>query len=372
MRSHTDENEQSTVYQYAIGKFEEAELKSLEKAGEKPIIVALFDENDGAENATYAIEHFENDGCKVYPVSPERGLAYLNSPEFRELEYINGILLPGGSDIPTQASHDARKEFEEKLIDLAEKNDIPLLGICRGQQIIGYQNGLNLRSFSDDAVGTHYGHANKIRQATHNFTINNDISVYKGSQLFNALSAKIFGKPNENKYDYNVACMHHQRLTPSLLENPKVKITAIDQDDNSIEGIQMSTGKYMTVGYQHHPEAIATPARQQRAEKLESIREEKDNADMFHYQDPDMVLLSAYKAKQKADVAKEKSVEEKIANVELELFTDQVKHKFIGQRYGDSIPKANPPTFTHRFFQLFTKQSPHGLKQEARKLMQNK
>lgn len=60
------------------------------------------------------------------------------------------VLLPGGGDVPDEyydsnvevISQDNRNLMEKKLIDFAINNNIPLLGICRGMQMInGFLGG---------------------------------------------------------------------------------------------------------------------------------------------------------------------------------------------------------------------------------------
>ena len=53
----------------------------------------------------------------------------------------DGIILSGGNDLGCYSSRD---ETEYSLIAYAEKNKLPLLGICRGMQIIGVKAGSNL------------------------------------------------------------------------------------------------------------------------------------------------------------------------------------------------------------------------------------
>ncbi len=53
----------------------------------------------------------------------------------------NGIVLSGGEDIGTNKLRDAAEYF---LIKFAKKNNIPILGICRGMQILAKYFGSKL------------------------------------------------------------------------------------------------------------------------------------------------------------------------------------------------------------------------------------
>jgi len=70
------------------------------------------------------------------------------------LESVNvgAILLSGGNDI---GSTDQRDLTERCLLAWAEKNRKPVLGICRGMQMMGVCKGVELVKV-DDHVGTHH------------------------------------------------------------------------------------------------------------------------------------------------------------------------------------------------------------------------
>jgi putative glutamine amidotransferase len=59
---------------------------------------------------------------------------------------VSGIVLTGGNDL-TAYGGDApeRDETEAALLDLAEKRDLPVLGVCRGMQVIQHRFGTRLQ-----------------------------------------------------------------------------------------------------------------------------------------------------------------------------------------------------------------------------------
>ncbi len=356
------EKEKSTNYQYALNKDNQEKLKQFSTKGKKPTIIALYDEKDGATNADRAILDFKEKGLEVVSVTPARGIEH---PVFKEKNF-DGIYLPGGSDVPIHDKHDPRKNFEEQLIDKACQEDIPLLGICRGQQIIGFHNGLNLGDLPEKEFGEHYSHAGDISHDAHNVFLNSTVQVEKDSNLHDALADKVFGHSSEeNNFVYDVACLHHQRLTSSFFKNPAVKTTSYDTFDDTIESIEAPTnknGKYHILGFQHHPEVITSAARNQRTKELAKISDEKNNVEMFHYRDPEMGQYLELKARQKRSSVYKQPTEERIANAELELFTDQVKHKFLDQHSPvKPAPSENPTTknasfgdLSDRLFNLFS------------------
>ena len=67
---------------------------------------------------------------------------------------INGIILSGGNDLGESKKRD---NVEKIIIKFAKNNKIPLLGICRGMQILSKINGSNLKE-----VKNHIGRKHKI------------------------------------------------------------------------------------------------------------------------------------------------------------------------------------------------------------------
>jgi len=61
-------------------------------------------------------------------------------------EGVSGIVLTGGNDL-TAYGGDAsdRDETETALLDLAERRDLPVLGVCRGMQMIQHRFGVRLQ-----------------------------------------------------------------------------------------------------------------------------------------------------------------------------------------------------------------------------------
>src|SRR5579872_2208630 len=61
-------------------------------------------------------------------------------------EKVDGIVLTGGNDLAAYGG-DARDrdETENALLDLAERRDLALLGVCRGMQVIQHRFGTCLK-----------------------------------------------------------------------------------------------------------------------------------------------------------------------------------------------------------------------------------
>lgn len=83
---------------------------------------------------------------------------------FKEFD-INGVLLTGGNDL-FSVSNDKklskfRDDFELKLIEYAIKNNIPIVGICRGMQIVGEFFGVKLKKVENHVIKAHSIKSNK-------------------------------------------------------------------------------------------------------------------------------------------------------------------------------------------------------------------
>jgi putative glutamine amidotransferase len=82
--------------------------------------------------------------CDLYPVPVPNNAAAARA--LCASATIDGILLTGGNDLVTYGG-DApeRDETEYALLDLAEQRDMPVIGVCRGMQMIQHRLGVKLR-----------------------------------------------------------------------------------------------------------------------------------------------------------------------------------------------------------------------------------
>lgn len=137
------------------------------------------------------------------------------------LNMCDGIIFQGGSDI---------YPFHFQILEYCIKNNIPVLGICMGHQIIGLYS-TNSRSEKDlIEVDNHYS-----KDLLHT------IKIAKNSTLH-----KIF--PNNIK----VNTRHHYAL--KKVQEP-FKITAISED-NIIEALEYIDDNHFIIGVQFHPEDL--------------------------------------------------------------------------------------------------------------------
>jgi putative glutamine amidotransferase len=166
------------------------------------------------------------------------------------LDRIDGLLLAGGSDIDPasygEATHPAtdhttpsRDALELSLARGALERDIPILGICRGVQLLNVVRGGTLIQHLPDVTGGHDQH----RRNAGTFVGNeHEVALVPGS-----LAALVAGETVHSTLS------HHHQAVGRLGAGLVVSGTA---DDGVIEALEDPSLRYC-VGVQWHPEADA-------------------------------------------------------------------------------------------------------------------
>ncbi|MEX2572497.1 MAG: gamma-glutamyl-gamma-aminobutyrate hydrolase family protein [Gemmatimonadota bacterium] len=158
----------------------------------------------------------------------------------------DGLVLSGGDDIdPSRYGHDAIPELgtvnpshdiaELRALDEACRHDIPILGICRGHQMLNVLFGGTLCQDIGVEMGSAFSHQQTTPWGSHH----HEVTVEPGTRLAKALGEERLGI---NSY-------HHQairKLAPQLVVSARA-------DDGLVEGIE-STEHRWVVGVQWHPE----------------------------------------------------------------------------------------------------------------------
>lgn len=164
------------------------------------------------------------------------------------LDLCDGLLLPGGPDIhPLLYNQDSHKgigkvypdldKFQFELFHKALSDDMPILGICRGCQLINIALGGNLYQDMEEisTIQRHYMDADDTVNA-HRITTNISLPL-----------RKLLGER------FEVNSFHHQAIN-KLGENLQVAACA---DDGVTEAIIMDQKKFVW-GIQWHPEMLLT------------------------------------------------------------------------------------------------------------------
>ena len=164
------------------------------------------------------------------------------------LALADGIILTGGEDINPllykdsvnlevcETINDHRDTLELKLIDYAFKNQIPLVGVCRGMQLINVATGGTLYGDIPSQLGTEVVHRNN-GEVMHEITLIEECP-------------NIFPKGSSN---FTVNSWHHQGLK-DISESIKVVAESSDGLPEAII-VDQSVHPYM-VAVQFHPERL--------------------------------------------------------------------------------------------------------------------
>ena len=168
----------------------------------------------------------------------------------RILDVIDGLVMTGGEDIDPlkyfgEEPHKAlgtivpeRDAFDVLLIRMAVKKGIPVMGICRGHQVMNVAFGGTLYQDIPSQVKNNFV---KHSQKAPNYYGTHTIDIEKGSLL-----AKLLGVNT-----VVVNSFHHQSVKDIA---PGFKTTAVSKD-GVIEAIEM-IGNDTVFGVQFHPEAF--------------------------------------------------------------------------------------------------------------------
>jgi putative glutamine amidotransferase len=157
-----------------------------------------------------------------------------------------GLVLSGGDDIdPARYGHDAIPELgpvnpsrdlaELRALDEACRRDLPVLGICRGHQLLNVYFGGSLCQDIEVEMGDAFSHLQTTPWGSHH----HDVTVVPGSRLADAIGEE---RLQINSY-------HHQAIRKLA---PRLEVTA-RADDGLIEGVESREHRWV-VGVQWHPE----------------------------------------------------------------------------------------------------------------------
>ena len=152
---------------------------------------------------------------------------------------LDGVLLTGGTDIdPARYGADPdpellgieteRDELELRLLETAMNRDIPILGICRGIQLVNVHLG---------------GTLNQHVPEHSRFDVSADTEVHEVTMAPDSVLGGIYGERRQ------VNSLHHQTVADVA---PGLTVTAT-ADDGTIEGLELGDN---LVAVQWHPEMM--------------------------------------------------------------------------------------------------------------------
>ena len=159
------------------------------------------------------------------------------------LEAIDGLIISGGPDVSpeqygqkpepmTVEFYPNQDETEIGLISEALERDLPLLGVCRGMQILSVAHGGSLHQHLDNTPG-HEGHGGYDGISTEHSVIVEE----------NSLLCSLMGT------SFSVNSTHHQGVS----DPGSLSISAVAGHDGLIEAVERRDKKFC-LGVQWHPE----------------------------------------------------------------------------------------------------------------------
>ena len=178
----------------------------------------------------------------ILPISPEQIDNFAN--------LVDGVVFTGGQDIDAKyfgqekhpsTDHDSIKRTEFEL-EFAKKMTIkkkPILGICRGNQLLNVADDGDIIQDIPSFIQTNIVHSGEIIEKTRH-----SVNISKNSLLYKILKTE--------KIDVNSA--HHQAIG-KVGKNFKISAKA---PDGVIEAIENNKNDFFLLGIQWHPEALAT------------------------------------------------------------------------------------------------------------------
>jgi putative glutamine amidotransferase len=188
----------------------------------------------------------------VAPLQRAGGLAVVLPVDVRAplelLDRVDGLMLIGGADLDpagygaardpaTESIYPERDAFEIALLLGALERELPVLGICRGMQVLNVALGGTLEQNLVGADGS-----TSHRKVIGTFEGNeHTVTLASGSLAASAVGEEV----------HIARCHHHQAV---LELGDGLVITGRDDSDGVTEAIELSDGRW-ALGVQWHPEA---------------------------------------------------------------------------------------------------------------------
>lgn len=178
----------------------------------KPII-GIINRKEKSKSGNKILYTYEEISNKI---NKSNGIPIGINPDLQSIKLVNGIILQGGNEFD-------KNEIE--IVKYAYENNIPLLGICLGMQIMGFAT-----------CASEYEIENHMKPNINNA---HEVILKKESKIYKILK----------KEKITVNSRHNYQIKNTTLE-----ITGISEN-NSIEVIE-DKSKDFFIGIQWHPESL--------------------------------------------------------------------------------------------------------------------
>ena len=192
------------------------------------------------------IAHVEQAGALAVILPPRLDADQAMAAEV--LARVDGLIIAGGADVessrygdpPHATAQGARRDRDTWELALAAESraqGVPLLGICRGMQVMAVEAGARLEQHVPDRTGTT---EHSIAPGTYG---RHPVDVLPDTQLARILGAGTHAVPT----------YHHQAVDPRSLEHTAYRATAWHAD-GTLEAMEEPDGVFR-LAVQWHPEA---------------------------------------------------------------------------------------------------------------------
>lgn len=196
----------------------------------------------GSHNLVSAVYAAGGEPLLVHPHAPGGHIA--DSDVVERIGWADGVLLPGGGDMAGQWAGQAEHptlydvDLEQDAFDLAVARialaeEVPLLAVCRGTQVVNVALGGTLIQDMDTAAGVAAGTLTNHRHHRHR------VAIAAGSRLSALLGAGL-----------DASCYHHQCI--STLGDGLVPVA--HATEGVIEAVELPEHRGWFLGVQWHPE----------------------------------------------------------------------------------------------------------------------
>lgn len=163
-----------------------------------------------------------NDIVKAVKKNCATPIGLILEEDYKELiDLCDGLIFQGGDNF---------EEYDFKALKYAYDNDIPVLGICLGMQLMGVLFNGNMMDISNHKKNNSYAHSIKIK---------------RDSKLYDIFKEDIIKVNSRHK---------------SVIKNTDLDVVAIS-NDGYIESIEDKNKKFF-IGVQWHPESMTYDDRQ--------------------------------------------------------------------------------------------------------------
>jgi len=220
----------------------------------KPVIGITFDSQDPGGYCQYPWYALRENYCTAVVNGGGVPLPLIHDLDLIDdyLSLIDGLLITGGGqDVnptlygiqeihPTVKLNPRRTIFEKNMAENALQKNLPLLGICGGEQVLNVTLGGTLIQHIPDEVpnALHHQQLQPHEEPTHK------VKIEKGTLLYQIVKTE----------KLLVNSLHHQAIkdpAPGVVVNARAS-------DGVIEGIEAPAYKFC-LGLQWHPEFIVDP-----------------------------------------------------------------------------------------------------------------